>query len=169
METMIRVLYALFEIAGGQLQTAETTLSYCKPEPASPWALWVQHAQSRLALAQGDYVRAVSVAGAAADRMRQMQMHQFLTDVLFVKGQAFAKLGERDTAKTALAEACAEAEAFGCRRIMWQILLALAALEDDPAAAGALRAQAREVIDCIAAHTPPDLRAGFMQMALAAA
>jgi tetratricopeptide (TPR) repeat protein len=163
METMIRVLYALFEIASGQLTTAETTLSYCKPAPASPWAVWVQHAQSRLAFGQGDYVRAVSVAGAAADRMGQMQMHQFLADVLYVKGQAHAKLGERDAAKMVLVQARAEAEAFGCRRMLWQILLALAALEDDPGVAGALRAQACEVIEFISAHTPPDLRAGFMK------
>jgi hypothetical protein len=71
--------------------------------------------------------------------------------------------GERDDAKAAFTQARAEAEAFGCRRMLWQILLATAALEDDPARAGALRAQAREVIDFIAAHAPPDLRAEFIQ------
>ena len=48
--------------------------------------------------------------------------------------------------------------------MLWQILLALAALEYDIAVASSLRTQAREVIDFIALHTPPDLCADFLKL-----
>ena len=162
-ETWTRVLYALFEIASGQLETAKTTLHHCDAPPALPWFTWKKFAECRLALSEGDYALAIAASNEAVERMRQIQIHPFLPDALFAKGQAHAKLGERDSAKMAFSQARAEAEALGCRRMLWQILLALAALEDDPARAGALRAQARDVIDFIADHMPPDLRAEFMK------
>ncbi|MFQ5593143.1 MAG: hypothetical protein ACE5HA_03240 [Anaerolineae bacterium] len=65
-----------------------------------------------------------------------------------------------------MAEARAEAEAMGARRMLWQILAALAEIEGQRgrmAEAENLRAQAREVIAFIADHTgTSELRASFL-------
>jgi hypothetical protein len=49
--------------------------------------------------------------------------------------------------------------------MLWQILGAMSRIQAErgnPAEARALRAQAREILEFIADHTPPDLRASFL-------
>jgi hypothetical protein len=96
--------------------------------------------------------------------MRQFQLQQVLPDVLFVRGKAQWMLGERAQAQESFAQARAAADALGSRRMLWQILAALAELEDDAAQENALRAQACEIAAYIVEHMSPELRESFLNL-----
>ena len=61
-------------------------------------------------------------------------------------------------------QARAEAELYGSRRILWQILAFLAEIEDDAVAAQTLRDEAREIIEYIAAQTPEEFGRSFLKL-----
>ena len=127
-------------------------------------ASWIFLAKSQLAFAQGNYLEAISIADKMIDYMRQFKLNQFLADLLLLNGKAHWALGERDQARQALDQARQAAEALGSRRMMWQILGALAEVETDSAQAGEFRIQAQAIVQDIANHTPPELRQGFLAM-----
>ena len=60
--------------------------------------------------------------------------------------------GELDRAREAFAAARLAAEAIGSRRLLWQILAALAGIEPDLQKAAAYKAQARDAVQFIADH-----------------
>jgi hypothetical protein len=66
-----------------------------------------------------------------------------------------------------LTEARAKSEGAGSRRVLWPVLLTLsqaATQRDHPAEAENLRQQARQIIEYIIDHTPPDLRTSFLAL-----
>lgn len=155
-------LYALYEIASGQLETAETTLENCNLDLKTPGSTWEYLAKSQLAFARAEYSQTIALADQIIAHIRQSEVNQFLADVLFVRGKAQLILGKRAEAKESFGQARAAAEALGSRRMQWQILAALAELEEDTAQANALRAQARVIVLYIGDHAPPDLRELFL-------
>ena len=159
---MTSSLYAMYEITSGQLETAEMTLREFTFAINLPGSTWYYIAKSQLAFAKGDFPQAIALAATIVAHMRQYELNQFLPDVLFVQGKAQLMLGQREEAKESFAQARTAAEALGSRRMLWQILAALAELEDDAAQANALRAQAREIVAYITEHMPPELRGGFL-------
>jgi tetratricopeptide (TPR) repeat protein len=124
-------------------------------------------AHAGLALAHGDAAGALAALGEAESYLRAAGARMFLPDVLGMKGRALVEQGRLDEARETLAEARATAEAIGSRRSLWSLLLMLSDLETRrgiiPEAA-ALRRQAREMIDFMADHCPPDLRASFLSL-----
>jgi hypothetical protein len=89
---------------------------------------------------------------------------QYLSEALFLKGQAHLMNGERDLAKAAFEEAGLTAEALGSRWLLWQILAALAGVEPDNGKSSALKSQAREIIQFIADHIHDDeMRSQFLK------
>ena len=72
--------------------------------------------------------------------------------------------GEHDVAISAFEQARLAAETMGSRRLLWQILAALAEIESDSGKSAALKAQAREIIQFIADHIANnEFRALFLQ------
>jgi len=161
-------LYALFEIASGQLETAEATLQHCHFERSAFGATWAFLAKSRLAFALGNYPEAIAIADEIIEYMRQFKLGQVLPDILIVKGKAHWILGDRERAYEAFVQAHSAAEALGSRRMMWQILTALAEVEEDAVQASVFRTQAQEIVQYIADHTPPELRESFLAQAVRA-
>lgn len=90
-------------------------------------------------------------------------MKVYLPQALYLHGQALLALGQAETGRHRLLEARIEAETIGSRRWLWPILFTLSQIED-PSEAKRLRQQAREIIDYITDHTPPDLRASFLNL-----
>jgi tetratricopeptide (TPR) repeat protein len=122
-------------------------------------------AEGELALAEGDYTRAESVMDEALACLRNSGTRRYVSDVLYLKGQALLAQGQTDAARDTFMEARVTAEALGSRRMLWLILAALAEIEDGrghAAEAHSLRQQAREIILYIADHSPPDLRISFL-------
>ena len=120
---------------------------------------------SKLALKQDDYERAVTVTDVVLTDLRQFNMRLYIPTVLYIQAQALLGQGQAEAARERLLEARAEAETIGSRRMLWQILLALSKVETDPAEADNLRQQARETVEYIANHIDQDdLRQSFLNL-----
>ncbi len=126
-------------------------------------------ADSMLQLAQGEPRPALVRAQQLVERSRQAGTHHFLPEALLVEGQALVALGEYLEAGEALREGATVAEEIGQRRVWWQILAAMAQLEQqrgDHAAFNEIRGEARPVINFIANHIGhSDLRQSFLAQA----
>lgn len=111
-----------------------------------------QHAHVSLAavelkLAKCDYEGAVAEARARGNEQRAL-MRPYVADFEYLEGEAHRLRGELDAAAQALSQARATASALGSRRILWQILAALASVEDvlgHAASAAGTREEARSI------------------------
>jgi tetratricopeptide (TPR) repeat protein len=161
--TATLVDYALCEIAAGDLDLAASTLDACHLTN-SVWDFAMKLAQCRLALARKDHAQAIAIIDPVVEDSRQFKLGQYLPEALFLKGQAHLMNGEHDAAKSAFEQARLAAEAIGSRRLLWQILAALAEVETDSEKSTALKAQVREIIQFIANHISSDeFRSLFLQ------
>jgi class 3 adenylate cyclase/tetratricopeptide (TPR) repeat protein len=121
-----------------------------------------------LHLALGRPEQALSKMNQMVERTRQAGLKIFLTEALLVQGKALVALEKLERAAGALREGAQVAEEIGQRRLLWQILAALAEVETKQgniAAAQSTRGRAREVIDYIADHAGDDeLRQPFLAL-----
>ena len=161
--TPTAVFYALCEIATGQLDLAASTLGARRlSNTIMDYALKL--AQCRLALARKDHAQAIAIIDPVVKDSQQFKVGQYLPEALFLKGNAHFMNDEHDLAKAALEQARLEAETIGSRRLLWQILFAMAGIEPDHEKSAALKTQARENIQFIADHIKSDeLRSLFLQ------
>jgi predicted ATPase len=157
------VIYALCEIATGQLDLAASGLSSRRlTNSFSDYA--INLAQSRLALARKDHAQAIGILEPLLENIRQFKVNQYLSEALFLKGQAHLMNGEQDLAKATFEQARLAAEALGSRLLLWQILAALAGVEPDHEKSSALKAQARTLIQFIADHiSGEEMRSQFLR------
>ncbi len=128
--------------------------------------LWLT-AGGEMALAKKDFTRAVSVADELIAKIRKHDFRIFLPEALFLKGIALVSQNKMDEASENFSLARAEAEALDSRRTLWPILVAQSELESqrgNQSQAHALRDQAREIVEYIAEHSPPDLRVSFLNL-----
>jgi predicted ATPase/class 3 adenylate cyclase len=116
----------------------------------------------RLRLECGDLDGAMNLAQLLEDLYRKSGFFGFLPEVLYYKSLVHLAFQEEDVALQVLHDALQVAKSLGHRRLLWQILAALADLspvED----ASSFRAQARETLLFIANHTPEGvLRNSFL-------
>jgi len=161
--TPTAVFYALCEIATGQLDLAASTLGARRlSDTISDYALKL--AQCRLALARKDHAQAIAIIDPVVKNSQQFKVGQYLPEALFLKGKAHLMNGEHDLAKAALEQARLAAEAIGSRRLLWQILSAMAEIESDHEKSAILKKQARDNIQFIFDHIRSDeLRSLFLQ------
>jgi tetratricopeptide (TPR) repeat protein len=118
---------------------------------------WV--AEGELELRQGEHAAALSTADELLSGLHAFHMRPYLADVLRLKGQALIGSGQWDEGYRTLAEARAEAESLGSRRVLWRILACLAETAEARGRrdqAQAFRREALEVIRFIADHTGSD-------------
>ncbi len=118
------------------------------------------------ALARGNPSQALAVTDEMLETAGVTNLRLALPWVLQQKARALIAQARNDDAYLVLQQARAYAEASKQRPVLWKILSVLAELaaqRDNAAEALTLRAQARAVIDFMAAHTPTaDLRASFL-------
>jgi ATP/maltotriose-dependent transcriptional regulator MalT len=163
--TPAMVFYALCEIATGQLDLAAATLGARRlSNGISDYALKL--AQCRLALARKDHAQAIAIIDPVVSDSQQFKVGQYISEALFLKGQAHLMNGEQDLAGSTFEQARLAAEAIGSRHLLWQILSAMAAMEPDHEKSAPLKTQARDTIQFIADHISSDeLRSLFLQSA----
>jgi tetratricopeptide (TPR) repeat protein len=130
-------------------------------------SLWVNVglAVVELALARGEPDPAAALARQLLADLHAWRITYVVPEVQGVLGQALLAAGRLVEARAALQSARMTALAIGARRQLWPILAALAQVEEASGltgAAGQLRAEARALIEDIAAHAPPTLRASFL-------
>ena len=122
-------------------------------------------AQCRLALARKDHAQAIAIIDPVVEDSQQFKVGQYIHEALFLKGQTHLVNGEQDSAKAAFERARLAAEAIGSRRLLWQILAAMADIESDHEKSASLKTQARETIQFIADHiTSEELRSSFLKL-----
>ncbi len=80
--------------------------------------------------AQRFYEDLLTNADEILSEMTTYNVHPFKADVLFLQAQAYLQLGHEQEASVTLTAARQEAESQPSKRILWQILLALAELEE---------------------------------------
>ncbi len=161
------VALARLHLGQGHLAEAETLVDQMKEDPhqnAYVFPAVILQAEAELALALGHSERARGLAEEAVVVVRQLGVRTFLPSALYLQGQACLSLGQPNAARECWLAARVEAEAIGSRRMLWQISLALSQLETDSTEAERLHHQAREIIEYIADHTPPELRATFLAL-----
>jgi hypothetical protein len=157
------VAYALCEIATRQLDLAASTLD-ARHLSNSLSDYSMKLAQSRLALARKDPTQAIAILEPVLENVQQFKIYLYMSEALFLKGQAHLMHGEGDSAKTEFEQVRLAAEALGARWLMRQILAALAGVESDEEKSSALKLQARQVTQFIADHIHEDeMRSQFLQ------
>jgi len=165
-------ILAQLEIRRGDLAAAEAAITegqvgFDREDFSTPAPMLLPLAEAELALAKRDANRAIALMDELIAFLGLVGVRTFLADALHLKGQALAAQDRSEESHATLTEARAAAEALGSRRALWPVLAALAEIEagrGHAAEAQTLRRQAREIIQYIADHCPPDLRASFLNL-----
>ncbi len=148
------------QIAAGDPQAARITLDQIPPEMdmennmiATVWL--APQAEAELALASGDFQKALAIVEAFIKKIHRDGMLGLLPEKLLLQGRILERAGQQDSACDALREAVELAREQGAYPVLWQAASRLAELEagrGNSDEAQALRQQAREAIDFMAAH-----------------
>lgn len=167
------VVIALLHLRRGDLTAAEAALEEAGnipgPEPNSALLADILSAliEGELAQAKQDYEQVITGMDRLVAHLQQMEIRSFICEGLLLKGQALLAQGRVEEAYEVLTEARAQSEAAGSRRVLWPVLFTLSQVEAQrgySTEAENLRQQAREIIEDIAGHAPPDLRASFLAL-----
>jgi predicted ATPase/DNA-binding SARP family transcriptional activator len=153
----------------GNLAEAKAAIDQGKKDPylkdSDFYLAFVLLADSKFALQEEDYDRALAVTDNLSAKLREYRMRSYIPEALYLQAQALRGLGQDEAARNTLLEARAEAEAMNARRPLWPILFSLSQLETDLTKAEHLRQQSQQIVEYIAVHTPtPELRASFLAL-----
>jgi tetratricopeptide (TPR) repeat protein len=159
-------------LLAGDIASAVTLFDEMAPlvsvtDHVSLFGTGLSFAEVELALAQKDFPRAVRASTDLIQIKRTHRLRQAVPNALYLKARALQSMNQFDQAQAALLEAQIEAEQTNSRWMLWRILAALAEVEHargDLEQAQILRGQAREIIEYIATHTPPELRESFLNL-----
>ena len=129
--------------------------------------LTTQMAEFELAMAVHDLERAFELAEKISDFTSSTGLPSFKIMGLVIMSRAFVAQGRIAEAELLLNDARTEAERVGSRRELWRILGMLGDIQEkrgNTSRAAELYAQARQVIDFIAAHVPLKNRDSFLNL-----
>ena len=125
-------------------------------------------AQAHLLLATNNPELALESVNEVIGRLNQTDMRMQLPESYWLKGKALDALGKSDEARDALMEGKRLAQEMNAQRILWQILGALADIEErqgKTAVAVELRDQAKDIITYIADNAgSEELRDSFLSL-----
>jgi tetratricopeptide (TPR) repeat protein len=120
--------------------------------------MFMAHAEVRMA--HSDYASALHIMDDLIASLQRTETRIQLPNALHLKGIALQASNRTDEAVDTLTEASVLAETMHARLALLPILVALADIESqrgNEGAAKTLHNRARETVDIIVAHTPPDL------------
>jgi tetratricopeptide (TPR) repeat protein len=170
--SMIVSYIARLKLSTGDLLQAEQIISEAYPDSdAGDLLLYVDAsihvAEALIYMAQTRPEQALESLANLVERARRIGARQFLTEPLLIQGKALARMDMLDQASEVLREARAVAGKIGQRTVLWQILAALAEIEEQQGNKGkakTYRDEARNIIDFIAGHSGSELRSSFLSM-----
>lgn len=145
-------------IRRADLSTATVNFSSATP-------MFLLFIDADLALKKHEYARAIAAMDRMITILIESHFHFFLPDAYLLKSHALAAAAHIAEAQHALEQALAYAQ--NSPRVLWQVLVAQANLQNHPSQiehARALRARAKEILEGILAQTPPSLRESFRQL-----
>lgn len=148
---------AFLHTRAGDLEAADKAIraaqEHFNPEANDFGGLMLPIAAPRVALARGEPERALTFTNEIVPLMRRQGVGAFIEDAMYLQGRALRALGRIDEARDRLEEARRVADDLEARRVLWLILMELAdivAEQGDTEAAGALRQDARDIVEYIA-------------------
>jgi tetratricopeptide (TPR) repeat protein len=167
----IKVLTVLakLHVINNNLAEAEVVIAQGKKDPrrkAIPiFYVLLLIAEAELVLKQGDYERTMTLTDDLLTTLHQIGMRAYISEVLYLQGQALLALGRQVAARDRWVEARTIAEAIGSKQRLWPTSFALSRLEVNPTEAEHWLQQAREIVEYIAAHIGPSkLRDSFLAL-----
>ncbi len=146
------------------LERARETLA--ETHSLAVYELFVERSAILLMLARGEWAQARAQLEKFLNTMEQLHVRLYLSDGYLAQAQALFELNEMSAANAAMENAECVAREIGSKRMLWQILAFAATLSEargEITKANAQRGEAREIVEYIAEHAPPELRAGFLQ------
>jgi tetratricopeptide (TPR) repeat protein len=153
------------DLAAAQADLAAGYRSYASRAPFSVAQPTLSFGEADLALARGEPARAIELMELTVATLERAGVRIYLVEALYLQGRALEQQGKLDQASQALGRARAEAQSMSMRRMLWQILAALAQIErarGHLVEANALQAQARDVLGFLVEHTPEEYRDAFL-------
>lgn len=164
-------LRALLQLQKGDLAAAEADLATANAQDtrgSAAWGFVLGQAECALLLAKGQYLELVQQARSYAEKMTSSLQAIFALDGTYYHALALRHLGQASATRTLLEAALPVARAVSYHHYLQTAMLAdIAAELGDPAAAQAYRAEARQVVHHILAHTSePVLRAALQSQPL---
>ncbi len=117
--------------------------------------------------ARGEFARAAQHMAERVRELHSIGMKMSLHEALLIQAQAVRALGDSAQAYNLLQQARANAEEMQARRILSYLYPLLGEMENERGnveQANAYRAQAREVLEFIVEHTPPEFRESFLNL-----
>jgi tetratricopeptide (TPR) repeat protein len=167
------VVMASLHLRQGDFPAAEAALEEAgniprtEPNSAMLADIWSALIEGELAQAKQDYDQVITGMDRFLAHLQRIEIRSFINEGLLLKGRALLAQGQMEEAYEVLTEARAKSEATGSRRVLWPTLLILSQVETQrghPAEGENLRQRAREIIEYIIDHTPPNLRASFLAL-----
>jgi len=162
-------ILARLHLLAGDTEQAAAAMEEIYRQPTTKgigfWTFSVALAEGELAFSNGDHLGAITAMDELLVLLRSRGCRAYIPEALSIKGRAVLAQVRLDEAHEILAEARAEAEAQGARRILWLILATQGEIESQRgnlAEAQAVRLEAREIVQYIADHAPPELRDSFL-------
>ena len=163
------VLLTLFYTAQDDLLTAEQMLKQAQLRDeitfVVPSTVFGAIAQGRLALAQGNYARAIQRMHDFVNAMHRLGLYVGVAEAELIQAKALRQQGEIAHALEILTQARAATEPHQARRILWEIFAELAEIEHargNNEEAKNYRAQARILLEYIVEHAPPEYQQAFL-------
>lgn len=132
------------------------------------YQLYIELAALELADARGEWEANRAASERLLAQLEKFHVRLYLADTWLYRARALAHLGETTAAFDAITQAETAATALGSRRIGWQILAQRAAMEQargNTVEANRFKGESQAMIDYIAQHAPPELRAEFLKRA----
>jgi class 3 adenylate cyclase/tetratricopeptide (TPR) repeat protein len=162
---------AQLHLLENDLDRAEATVAEANvdllPEPLrSAGTILVALVRGRIASARDDHTLSVEIADDILDLLRRRGIRQYTVEALLLKGRSLAAGERREEAREVLLDARSTAESLGSRWVLWEVLGELSrieAAEGNVSDASALRADARQIVEGIAASIEDEaLRSSYL-------
>ncbi len=127
--------------------------------------LFIALCRAELALQEERFADALKETRALLERLRPLEIQDFVPEILLRQGRAHFGLGEWDAAERIWEQAASVARMTQTRFALWEILAAssdLASTRGNLQRAQALKQEAREMIDWLTEHAPEEFRESFL-------
>jgi tetratricopeptide (TPR) repeat protein len=171
--SMIMSYVARLKLSKGDLPQAEQIISEAYPPDLDAADLLfyvaasIHVVEALLYMAQTRPEQALESLDKLVERARRIGARGHLAEPLLIQGKALTAMDKPDQACEVLHEARAVAGKIGQRTVLWQILAALAEIEEQQGNKGkakTYRDEARNIVDYIAAHSGSELRSSFLSL-----
>lgn len=163
-----RLYVIMNELEKAEAELAAARSRFRRDDMSSDFTqLLLDFAQVKLSTARGEFGKVHRLLKDLIQELRARNVKLYLPEVMYDLGQALVQLGDPSAAYRTWIEADDAAQEIGSRRMRWQILASLYAMEREcgnPERAETFRSAARTNLDYMIAHMPPEFHESFLNL-----